>query len=118
MEIGYPMMVSRGTSAASDHWPFFMKGVPTISVGAEPSPQRLITGRGWGHTTADTMDKVDPRNMREGVMVVARLLLRLANQEEMIAEYTPLSEIIFRLERNGMKKTLEIQRKWHPDSVR
>jgi Zn-dependent M28 family amino/carboxypeptidase len=118
MEIGYPMTVSRGTSAASDHWPFYMKGVPTISVGAEPSPQRLITGRGWGHTTADTMDKVDPRNMQEGVMVIARLLLRLANQEETIAEHTPLSEIVSRLERNGMKKTLEVQRKWHPDSVR
>ncbi len=117
-EIGYPMTVSTGTSAASDHWPFLMQGIPTVTMGSEPSPARLIVGRGWGHTTADMMDKVDPRNMQEGLMVIARLVLRLANQEEMIAERTPLEEIIANLEKRGMKKTLEIQKKWHPHSTR
>jgi Zn-dependent M28 family amino/carboxypeptidase len=116
-EIGYPMTVSTGTSAASDHWPFYMQGVPTITMGSEPSPARLIVGRGWGHTTADMMDKVDPRNLQEGVMVMARFLLRLANQEDKIADSTPLKEIIALLERNGMKKILEIQKKWHPYST-
>ena len=87
-------------------------------MGSEPSPARLIVGRGWGHTTADMMDKVDPRNLQEGVMVMARLVLRLANQEEKIADHTPLNEIIARLEKNGMKKTLEIQKKWHPHSTK
>jgi Zn-dependent M28 family amino/carboxypeptidase len=117
-EIGYPMTVSTGASAASDHWPFYMQGVPTITMGSEPSPARLIVGRGWGHTTADMMDKVDPRNLQEGVMVIARLVLRLANQEEKIADHTPLKEIIARLEKSGMRKTLEIQKKWHPKSTR
>ena len=117
-EIRYPMTISRGMSAASDHWPFYMQGVPTIHMHAEPSLQLLIVGRGWGHTAADTMDKVDPRNLQEGAMVLARLLIRLANQEEKIAERTPLLEIIKHLEKIGMKKTLEIQRKWHPHSVR
>ena len=117
-EIGYPMTVSTRTGAASDHWPFYMQGVPTATMGAEPSPRQLIVGRGWGHTTADTMDKVDPRNMQEGAMVLARLVLRLANQEEKIAEHTPLEEIIDRLEKKGIKKTLEIQKKWHPHSTR
>lgn len=117
-EIGYPMTVSTGTSAASDHWPFLMQGIPTVTMGSEPSPARLIVGRGWGHTTADMMDKVDPRNMQEGLMVIARLVLRLANQEKMIAERTPLEEIIANLEKRGMKKTLEIQKKWHPHSTR
>ncbi len=117
-EIGYPMTVSTRTGAASDHWPFYMQGVPTATMGAEPSPRQLIVGRGWGHTTADTMDKVDPRNMQEGAMVLARLVLRLANQEEKIAEHTPLEEIIDRLEKKGIKKTLEIQKKWHPHNTR
>ncbi|MFQ6053658.1 MAG: M20/M25/M40 family metallo-hydrolase [Candidatus Bathyarchaeia archaeon] len=117
-EIQYPLTISTGTSAASDHWPFYMQGVPTITGGAEPSPQRLIVGRGWGHTTADMMDKVDPRNLQEGAMVLARLLIRLANQEGRIAEHTGLDEIIKHLEETGMRKTLEIQRKWHPHSVR
>lgn len=117
-EIQYPMTVSSGTSAASDHWPFYMQGIPTIYIHAEPSPQRLIVGRGWGHTTADMMDKVDPRNLLEGAMVLARLLIRLANQKEKIAEHTPLKEIIKHLEETGIQKTLEIQKKWHPQSVR
>ena len=117
-EIGYPMIVSMMTGAASDHWPFYMQGVPTATMGAEPSPRQLIVGRGWGHTTADTMDKVDPRNTQEGAMVLARLVLRLANQEGKIVEHTPLEEIIDRLEKKGMKKTLEIQKKWHPHSTR
>jgi hypothetical protein len=117
-EIGYPMTISTGTSAASDHWPFYMQGVPTATMGSEPSPQQLIVGRGWGHTTADMMDKVDPRNMQEGVMVLARLILRIANQEEKIAKHTPLEDIIAHLEKAKMKGTLEVEKKWHPHSVR
>ena len=117
-ETRYPTEILEGTSAASDHWPFYMQGVPCIYMHAEPSPQRLLVGRGWGHTTADMMDKVDPRNLVEGAMVMARLLLRLASQEEEIAEHTPLDKIIEHLEETGMRKTLEIQRKWHPDSPR
>jgi hypothetical protein len=117
-EINYPMKISEGTSAASDHWPFYMQGVPTIYMHAESSPQRLIVGRGWGHTTADTMDKVDHRNLQEGAMIAARLLLRLANQEEKLAKHTPLKEILEHLEKKNMKKMLEIQKKWHPQSVR
>ncbi len=117
-DIDYPTTVHEGTSAASDHWPFYMQGVPAIYMHAEPSIQQLVVGRGWGHTTADTMDKVDPRNLQEGAMVLSRLLLRLANQRKRIAKHTPLKRIIKHLEKTGMKKILEIQRKWHPHSVR
>jgi Zn-dependent M28 family amino/carboxypeptidase len=117
-EIGYPMTISTGMSAASDHWPFYMQGIPAVTMGAEPSPSRLIVGRGWGHTTADMMDKVDPRNLQEGAMVVSRLLLRLANKEDKIAEHKSIDEIVSHLKKSGMKKTLQIQKKWHPDRTR
>ena len=117
-ETKYPTEIQEGTSAASDHWPFYMQGVPCIYMHAEPSIQQLIVGRGWGHTTADMMDKVDPRNLMEGSMVMARLLLRLASQEDRIAEHTLLDRIVEHLEETGMRKTLEIQKKWHPDSPR
>jgi Zn-dependent M28 family amino/carboxypeptidase len=117
-EAKYPTDILEGTSAASDHWPFYMQGVPCIYMHAEPSMQQLVVGRGWGHTTADTMDKVDPRNLQEGSMLMARLLLRLATQEDKIAEHTSLDKIVRHLEVTGMRKTLEIQKKWHPDSPR
>ncbi len=117
-EVDYPMPISEGTSAASDHWPFYMQGVPTIYMQAEETPQRLVVGRGWGHTTADTMDKVDHRNLQEGAMVAARLLLRVANHEGPLAAHTPLDQILVHLEKTNMKKELEIQKKWHPHTVR
>jgi hypothetical protein len=117
-EIQYPLEILDGTSAASDHWPFYMQGVPTIYMHSETSPRDLIIGRGWGHTSADTMDKVDPRNLQEGAMVMARLLLRIANQEERIADHTHLEEIVKHLEERGIRKILEKEKKWHPHTVR
>jgi hypothetical protein len=64
------------------------------------------------------MDKVDHRNLQEGTMLMARLLLRLATQRNKIASHTPLNNIVRYLEKSGMKETLEIQLKWHPDSPR
>ena len=117
-DVKYPTSVHEGTSAASDHWPFYMQGVPAIYMHAEPSMQQLVVGRGWGHTTADMMDKVDTRNLAEGSMVLLRLLLRLATQRKKIAKHTSLKKIVKLLKDKGMKKTLEIQKKWHPDTPR
>jgi hypothetical protein len=117
-EVAYPTSISTGMSAASDHWPFVMQGVPAIYMHEEPSMRQLVQGRGWGHTTADYMDKVDPRNLQEGTMLMARLLLRLATQRKRIAKHTPLTKIVRHLERTGMRETLEIQLKWHPESPR
>jgi len=117
-DVAYPTSIRTGMSAASDHWPFVMQGVPAIYMHEEPSMRQLVQGRGWGHTTADCMDKVDPRNLQEGTMLMARLLLRMATQRKKIAKHTPLKKIVKHLEKTGMKKTLEIQLKWHPDSPR
>jgi len=117
-DVSYPTSVRAGMSAASDHWPFVMQGIPAIYMHEEPSMRQLVQGRGWGHTTADYMDKVDPRNLQEGAMLMVRLLLRLATQRKKIAKHTPLKKIVKSLEESGMRKTLEIQLKWHPDVPR
>jgi hypothetical protein len=39
-------------------------------------------GRGWGHTHADTRDKVDDRNVREHAMLTALLVRELAETAE------------------------------------
>jgi len=49
---------------------------------------------------------------------MARLLLRLATQRKKIAKHTPLKKIVKSLEKSGMRKTLEVQLKWHPESPR
>ena len=117
-EVAYATSIRTGMSTASDHWPFVMQGVPAIYMHEEPSMRQFVQGRGWGHTTADSMDKVDSRNLQEGTMLMARLLLRLATQRKKIAKHTPLNKIVRHLERTGMRETLEIQLKWHPESPR
>lgn len=113
-EIQYPLKIRKETSSASDHWPFYVQGVPTVSAVSEPSPRQKIKGRGWGHTQADMMDKVDTRNLQESAMIIGRLLLRFANKKEKPAEHTSFQDIVTHLENTGRKEILEIQKKWPP----
>lgn len=111
-DIRYPLHLDEKITTASDHWPFYLRGIPTISMHAEPSIERQIVGRGWGHTTADTMDKVDPRNLHEGAMVLARLLIRLANDKQTLGAHTAVPDVEQRLTTSGMKPILQMQRQW------
>ncbi|WP_430504522.1 M28 family peptidase [Haloparvum sp. PAK95] len=58
----------------SDHWPFVQDGVPGYMVSGETDEE----GRGWGHTHADTLDKLEPRNLREQAILLTSLVVDLA----------------------------------------
>jgi hypothetical protein len=70
--------VGQSVNAYSDHFPFFMAGVPT---GGMQSAERLLEGRGYGHTQHDTVDKVHLTSLREASTLAARLALRMASEE-------------------------------------
>lgn len=58
----------------SDHIAFSMAGIQAVwALTSHPA-----TGGGWGHTSADTLDKLDHRIMRQSSAAVTRLLLRMA----------------------------------------
>jgi Zn-dependent M28 family amino/carboxypeptidase len=78
-EMALEFAVGQRTSAHSDHFPFFLKGVPT---GGMQSVQPSLEGRGYGHTQYDTVDKVELTCLREASTLAARLALRLASEEE------------------------------------
>ena len=67
----------------SDHFPFVLKGVPTGHMG---DPEAPPSGRGFGHTAYDTLDKVELENLRKGSAVAARLALRIANADDFPAQ--------------------------------
>jgi Zn-dependent M28 family amino/carboxypeptidase len=71
-------------SIASDHWPFVERGVP----GCQFSPD-TGRGRGWGHTPADTLDKVDLRNIWENAALLALLVCRLADGQVLTPKKEP-----------------------------
>jgi Zn-dependent M28 family amino/carboxypeptidase len=64
--------------AFSDHFPFFMAGVPT---GGIQSAERSLEGRGYGHTRYDTVDKVEQKALREASTLAARLAMRVASAD-------------------------------------
>ena len=77
-EMAAELPVGQKTSAFSDHFPFFLAGVPTAMMG---DPEGLNTGRGYDHTAWDTVDKVCLNDMREAASVAARLALRISREE-------------------------------------
>lgn len=77
-EMALEFAVGQSVTAFSDHFPFFMAGVPT---GGMESAEKSLAGRGYGHTQYDTVDKVDLISLREASTLAARLALRMAGEE-------------------------------------
>ena len=76
MALHFP--VGQSVNAHSDHFPFLMAGVPT---GGIERVTQSSSGRGYGHTRYDTLDKVEERGLREAAALAARLALRIASLE-------------------------------------
>jgi Zn-dependent M28 family amino/carboxypeptidase len=74
---GQPVALTEEPHPYSDHWWFLRAGVPALQLHSQP-PAGAERGRGWGHTRADTRDKVDVRDLREHAMLAALLVRELA----------------------------------------
>ncbi|QWC20625.1 M28 family metallopeptidase [Halorubrum sp. 2020YC2] len=72
-----PVEVDAQPHPFSDQWPFVRRGVPALQLHSDSGDR----GRGWGHTHADTRDKVDDRNVREHAMLTALLVAEFASPE-------------------------------------
>ncbi|WP_410766384.1 M28 family peptidase [Haloferax sp. DFSO60] len=75
-ETRHPIRIEGEPHPFSDQWPFVRAGIPTVQLHSDSGER----GRGWGHTHADTRDKVDDRNIREHAMLTALLVRELANE--------------------------------------
>ena len=80
------MPVGQKVHSYSDHFPFFLKGVPSCHMG---DPEAPPAGRGFGHTAYDTLDKVQLENLRAASAVGARIALRCANADDFPAKRRP-----------------------------
>ena len=77
------MPVGQKVHSYSDHFPFFLKGVPSSHMG---DPEAPPGGRGFGHTAYDTLDKVELENLRAASAAGARIALRCANADDFPAK--------------------------------
>ena len=91
----------------SDHWPFVERGIPGYMVSGETEGR----GRGWGHTGADTLDKLESRNLREQAILLTELVVDLAGDGVSTAR-RPTDEVAAALEREGTATGMKITGDW------
>jgi len=91
----------------SDHWPFVERGVPGYMVSGETEGR----GRGWGHTGADTLDKLESRNLREQAILLTELVAELADAS-VTTERRDREEIATALEREDKATGMKITGDW------
>ncbi len=91
----------------SDHWPFVQWGVPGVHVMSETGSE----GRGWGHTFADSLDKLDVRDLREQAVLLTDLTVALADGSTEIAHKEP-DEIAAALEAEDKAEGMKVIGDW------
>ncbi len=103
--LDHPVRVVPRHSPHSDHWSFVSRGVPGMYV-------QSYTGsrdRGWGHTSADTLDKLDIRDLREQSIFVVELVRRAAS-DGFVPSHKDRGEVLDELEKNGLLEELRVSR--------
>jgi len=110
-EVGYSIEVSTRISHASDHFPFVTRGIPSITLTTQRTGARA-EDRGWGHTSADTLDKVDPFDIKEAAMVTAQILIRVANEDQPIARHKTQAEVLELMKRDDLEEILQLVELW------
>ena len=93
-------------TAYSDHFPFVLQGVPAATLGNMDSP---FAGRGYGHTHADTTDKVALIDQREAAALLARVALRVANDDALPLRHRSPGEVKALLEAESILEVLDIE---------
>jgi Zn-dependent M28 family amino/carboxypeptidase len=101
--------ISLGTKLVphSDHWPFVERGIPGYMASGETEGR----GRGWGHTGADTLDKLESRNLREQAILLTELVAELAD-ESVTTERRDRDEIAAALEDEGKATGMKVTGDW------
>ncbi|MFB6244181.1 MAG: M28 family peptidase [Halobaculum sp.] len=91
----------------SDHWPFVRHGVPGYMISGKTEGR----GRGYGHTFADTLDKLEPRNLREQAILLTALVVELTDADVTV-DPRPESEIAAELEAANQAEGMKITGDW------
>jgi hypothetical protein len=93
----------------SDHFSFFIKGVPSLMAF---TPGAKIPHAG-PHTWGDTLDKVDMRGLRGTAAFAARALLHLAHDPSPLpAQHATRAEVQDMLRKAGYEPLLKAQSRW------
>ncbi|MFW5911423.1 MAG: M28 family peptidase [Halolamina sp.] len=111
-ELGVPIEVDDGIRPHSDHWPFVQEGI----AGAQARSTSEGSGRGWGHTHGDTLDKLDQRDLRDLTVALAAGVVKLADTDRTV-EHKPVSAIRDATVEQGYEEGMRNTGSWPFDDV-
>lgn len=99
----HPIQTSPQLGPHSDHWPYVQRGVPGYHVTSVTGDE----GRGWGHTRADTLDKLETRNLREQAILLTELVVELVSEDTEIDHRSP-EDIATQLKEEDLAEGMKI----------
>ncbi len=108
--MGEPFPIDDHLSMYSDQFPFVLKGAPAAVMTNPDAPHTV--GRGVGHTTADTLDKVHRLSLKLAALFTARLALYVANAPEWPAKRWTDDQTRSEMEQAGVRQTMETEGTW------
>jgi Zn-dependent M28 family amino/carboxypeptidase len=91
-DLGHPILVEESLSLGSDHWRFVEHGVPAYAVASKPDSdddRAFGSSSGIVITPADTLDKLDPRDLRHHAIIETEMIVRLADDEFDVSHRSP-----------------------------
>lgn len=100
-DIHYEFSMRNEFSPHSDHLPFALRGIPNSQMISLDASAGMV-GRGWGHTEADTLDKVHLRGLQMSAVIAARLGARMSQDDEFPGRQRSIAEVEEQLERLGL----------------
>ncbi|MFC3957944.1 M28 family peptidase [Halovivax cerinus] len=103
----HPVRIIPREGFRGDQWPLVREGVPGYFV----SGVRDSEGRGYGHTSADTLDKLDVRNLREQSILLTDLVVDLADAETVIP-HRDRADVAASFEAEGRSEGMKIVGEW------
>jgi len=103
--------VSKGLGMYSDHFPFMLKGIPSMWIGGSITDRDMETY----HTVFDTADKVPPRVLEDSGRLMARIAIDLANARKHPSRHRTEAEIKRFLEDEGKSEELGAEGRWKGD---
>jgi len=108
-KIVYKPSKSKTIVTASDNYPFLLKGIPNICIyGQNPDPR---TGRGYGHTSADTFDKISKLDAKLSLAFIFSFLTLFVSLDT-IPKRNSEEEVITLLREAKLEDTLKVLEKW------
>jgi Iap family predicted aminopeptidase len=102
----YSFGVRDQLNSHSDHFPFAVRGIPNGTLNARDTSAGMV-GRGWGHTEADTLDKLSLRGLQMSAIIVARLVLAICQDDNFPATRRSEADVRQQLDEAGLLARLE-----------